>query len=354
MKKSQIVKLKNKLKSLLIIVLGAFVVIPFILMIFNRSPKTYEGMYSDVTAPSYSFEFRNNTDDADVSDSINSLIASPKDGAVSDTTGMTFDGTTAYVDVPDLTLGGGPMTFEFYAQWNSLNSWSRIMDFANGESNDNILIANDNVTNTFVFSDYNGATINNSITIADPNGVTLNSLDHWVITWDDTTVIIYKNGVEVNNSTVSGNLTSRTTTNNFFGKSNWSSNGYFDGSIAYVRIWNGTALTSDDVTNLYSQKETKNLFVTVQTPDTSTPSGEDTTGPSGESCGESIRCVANNGTKEGEPLCCGQSGVVNDIAYNCPVDLPYCVGYTCGGEWGECVAEDPDSSSTSSSSSSSS
>ena len=138
MKKSQIVKLKNKCKILLIIVLGAFIVIPLILKFLNSPSKSFECMYDGVTAPTYSFEFRNDTDDSDVSDSINGIFASPKSGATSDTSGMNFDGTAAYVDVSDITLGGGPMTFEFYAQWNSLNSWSRIMDFGNGESNDNI------------------------------------------------------------------------------------------------------------------------------------------------------------------------------------------------------------------------
>jgi len=57
-----------------------------------------------------------------------------------------------------------------------------------------------------------------------------------------------------------------------------------------------------------------------------------------------IKCVADNGTKKGDPLCCGQTGVVQDIKHNCPVNYPYCVGYKCGESWGRCSetpAENP-------------
>ena len=254
MKKSQITKLKNTCKTLLIIVLGAFVVVPLILMIFNRSPKTYEGMYSGVTAPTYSFEFRNDTTTNDISDSISGeIVASPQGGATSDSSGMNFDGTSAYVDVGEISLGGGPMTFEFYAQWNSLNSWSRIMDFGSGEANNNIIIANDSDTDTFAFSIYDGGALGNDIKAS---SVTVNSLDHWVITWDDSDIKTYKNNVVIDTIGASSYLTTRTTTNNYLGKSNWSTNGYFDGSIAYVRIWNGTALTISDVNNLFAEKDT--------------------------------------------------------------------------------------------------
>jgi hypothetical protein len=56
-----------------------------------------------------------------------------------------------------------------------------------------------------------------------------------------------------------------------------------------------------------------------------------------------INCVADNGANIGDPLCCGQTGVVQDTKYNCPANYPYCVGYKCGQTWGKCVSTSPNS-----------
>ena len=51
-----------------------------------------------------------------------------------------------------------------------------------------------------------------------------------------------------------------------------------------------------------------------------------------------IKCLADNGSEKGGPLCCGQSGVLQNTKYNCPADYPFCVGYKCGESWGTCQA----------------
>ena len=48
-------------------------------------------------------------------------------------------------------------------------------------------------------------------------------------------------------------------------------------------------------------------------------------------------CLADNGAETGDPLCCGQSSVVQNTKYNCPAETPICVGYKCGSTWGKCV-----------------
>tara|TARA_B110001450_G_C17600882_1_gene472929 strand:+ start:299 stop:1156 length:858 start_codon:yes stop_codon:yes gene_type:complete len=48
------------------------------------------------------------------------------------------------------------------------------------------------------------------------------------------------------------------------------------------------------------------------------------------------KCLADNGAVPGDPLCCGQDGVVQNTNYNCPSEYPYCVGYKCGETWGMC------------------
>lgn len=51
-----------------------------------------------------------------------------------------------------------------------------------------------------------------------------------------------------------------------------------------------------------------------------------------------IQCIANNGTDLGDPLCCGQKGVLHKSAtkYVCPTDKPTCAGYVCGEKYGNC------------------
>ena len=50
-----------------------------------------------------------------------------------------------------------------------------------------------------------------------------------------------------------------------------------------------------------------------------------------------FRCIADNGSKTGDPLCCGQDGVLQNTKHNCPSEYPKCVGYKCGESWGKCV-----------------
>ena len=49
-----------------------------------------------------------------------------------------------------------------------------------------------------------------------------------------------------------------------------------------------------------------------------------------------IKCVADNGQEPGNPLCCGQEGVLQDTKHICPSEYPFCEGYVCGETWGKC------------------
>lgn len=50
-----------------------------------------------------------------------------------------------------------------------------------------------------------------------------------------------------------------------------------------------------------------------------------------------IKCLAHFGTKVGDPLCCGQTGVLQNTNHVCPQELPTCAGYQCGSQWGVCT-----------------
>jgi hypothetical protein len=74
--------------------------------------------------------------------------------------------------------------------------------------------------------------------------------------------------------------------------------------------------------------------------------GDDTTGSSGsgdttsdstsdEKCG-STPCIADFGTNVGDPLCCGQTGVLQNTKYVCPSNKPTCSNFKCGSKFGTC------------------
>lgn len=54
-------------------------------------------------------------------------------------------------------------------------------------------------------------------------------------------------------------------------------------------------------------------------------------------CNESIKCIADAGTSIGEKLCCGQTGVLQNTNYICPVEKPTCSSFKCGSQFGHCI-----------------
>lgn len=100
------------------------------------------------------------------------------------------------------------------------------------------------------------------------------------------------------------------------------------GNNAYVYDTSQALLLTSDNCGIY---ENDDCFEEV------TASCDDSTSSSDGTCPE-IKCLADNGSEKGGPLCCGQSGVLQNTKYNCPADYPFCVGYKCGESWGTCQA----------------
>jgi len=70
--------------------------------------------------------------------------------------------------------------------------------------------------------------------------------------------------------------------------------------------------------------------------DKNTTSGTSKSSEPRNGSGEAIKCVADFGTKIGDNLCCGQTGVLQDTKYTCPNTLPYCSDFKCGSKFGTC------------------
>jgi len=61
------------------------------------------------------------------------------------------------------------------------------------------------------------------------------------------------------------------------------------------------------------------------------------TASSASTCSSDIKCVADFGTNIGDPLCCGQEGVLQDTRYVCPNTLKKCTSFKCGSAFGTCT-----------------
>jgi hypothetical protein len=59
--------------------------------------------------------------------------------------------------------------------------------------------------------------------------------------------------------------------------------------------------------------------------------------PATTTCSSDIKCVADFGTNIGDPLCCGQEGVLQDTKYVCPNTLQKCTSFKCGSAFGTCT-----------------
>lgn len=78
------------------------------------------------------------------------------------------------------------MTFAFWARWDALNSYSRILDTSNGPENNLIAIFNEATSNVLGFEIQEfvaGATKKRRIRVL--NGIEVGTWTHWVCTSDN-------------------------------------------------------------------------------------------------------------------------------------------------------------------------
>lgn len=164
---------------------------------------------------------------------------------------LSFDGTNDYIDLgtlaPDDNFNKG-FSFVGWVKWGSFNAWSRIFDFGNGQASDNILLANNETTNSLNFSVFNGGTQSSIVT---GNILPTNQWVHVAVTVSATgEAIIYING-EIAASGTTNIPTNIKRNNCFLGKSNWAADAYLNACMDEVSIWSKT-LAPEEV-SLYMQ-----------------------------------------------------------------------------------------------------
>ncbi len=172
------------------------------------------------------------------------ILSNPKEQS------LILTGASDYVDVPDAVwFDGSNMTIEAWVYMESYANWSRILDFGNGPSKANVVLAATVGTSgqpALYFWD--GAAYDY---ITSPQKIPLKEWTHVAGILDDTHLRIYINSIEVisQKATVRPENTNRT--NCYIGKSNWNDK-LFHGYMEDVRIWN-VARTPDQL-RIYKER----------------------------------------------------------------------------------------------------
>ena len=168
--------------------------------------------------------------------SLLAFFALPGRGQIATESALSFNGTNGYVQAPSAVWFNGNFTVEAWVYVRSYNSWSRLIDFANGPGSDNVYVAltfgNVGTPTMGVFTNNNGTPI-----LQSPVQLPTNQWAHLAATLNGTTGTIYING----NVAVTGTLNVAPDvirTNNYIGRSNYAADSYANADFEEIRIWN--------------------------------------------------------------------------------------------------------------------
>ena len=151
---------------------------------------------------------------------------------------LDFDGTNDHIQVAAGNyFGSGTFTIEAWVYPKNYAANARLLDFANGQSNNNVLLAITGGGNGYpYFQIYNGATAFGTITSS--INVPQNQWSHIAVTVNGTAVTMYINGAVAGTTTISGSIPNISLSNCYIGRSNWNGDAYFNGMMDEFRIWN--------------------------------------------------------------------------------------------------------------------
>lgn len=171
--------------------------------------------------------------------------------------------TGQFGTLPSMTVDySAGFSATFYADFGDANSWERIIDFGNGQPNDNIVVARSGSSTDLNVSFYNGTS---SLGYCNATGIIINGVfAHYAVTVDGTNCNFYRNGrpySSVARFNASGTSVAALTTvprsvarsSNYIGKSNWSQDANFSGRIGELSIYN-RGLTSNEVYENYQSE----------------------------------------------------------------------------------------------------
>jgi hypothetical protein len=156
---------------------------------------------------------------------------------------IVLNGTNQYVALPAGLANA--QTFAAVFNWNGGAAWQRVFDFGNG-TNSYVFLTPMASTGFPRFTITIGGTGNEQHLDA-PFALPLNTWTHMAVTTDGTRGILYINGVPVaTNTAITLTASSFVPTNVWYGRSQFSTDPYFNGQISSVRIF-GRALSASEI-----------------------------------------------------------------------------------------------------------
>ena len=157
-----------------------------------------------------------------------------------------FNGSSNYITISSLEIPEN-FSISIWGKWNSLNNWSRLLDFGSavGGAGYGFLIANNNTTSQMNFSyECGSGSVNVNI-----GTIVLNTWYHIAVTFQGTNIKIYLNGTLVKTVTSAASVGGHTLNYNYLGKSNWSQDALLNGKLNDFRIYDH-CLTAKEVGEL--------------------------------------------------------------------------------------------------------
>lgn len=166
---------------------------------------------------------------------------------------FSFDGIDDVVNFSNTSslqfLNVSPYTLEAWVRPNTnpgtgnfTGIFDRESNTVNGRDGYNLFFLGSTGTDTFFTTERFTSDTNTNTSITVPQSESVNSWNHIVVTYDSSTLKIYRNGKFGNQTGSNGNITN---TAKFLTIARRSSN-YFNGSVACARVYN-IALTADEV-----------------------------------------------------------------------------------------------------------
>jgi PKD repeat protein len=148
---------------------------------------------------------------------------------------LEFDGTDDHISLPSISTNfTGGITVSAWMNYHTYKSWSRLIDWSeNGSSNDNIVVGNSFSTDSVDWELWNGTAYT---TFTSPSYFTANTWVYVTVSYNGSSMYIYKNGSQVATKSISNALANVTRTTNYIARNNWSGYGYFDGYIDELQV----------------------------------------------------------------------------------------------------------------------
>lgn len=167
---------------------------------------------------------------------------------------LSFDGTDDFIDAPDNVYFNGNFTVTAWVNVTAIQTWSRLFDFGNGMTSNNVLGAmSSNSTGRFVGEIYENS--NSGGKVYSPVSVPMNEWVFLTFLYENGEIRLYKNGTLWNSGSSAYAPQNIVRTMNYIARSNWSADSYYRGSIDDFRIYN-QALDPNDIQSLYNNQAT--------------------------------------------------------------------------------------------------